>query len=47
MACFSAPQEQVQGHYLPDSEDPSRVEQWELPAPSFHQSAFQLGLIAG
>lgn len=33
MACFSAPQEQVQGRYLPDSEDPSHVEQRELPAP--------------
>ena len=35
MACFSALQEQVQGRYLPDSEDPSHVEQRELPAPFF------------
>ena len=35
MACFSAPQEQVQGRCLPDSEAPSHVEQRELPAPFF------------
>ena len=35
----------MQGPLLPDSEDPGEVGQ--LPAPSFRQSDFQAGLIAG